>query len=155
MAAEIVTVRRATGNDIPFLVSNNLAMAKETENKLLDEKILTRGVRAFFEDDRYGFYCVAEIGGQPAGQLMITYEWSDWRNGVFWWIQSVYIPPAFRRKGVYSELYQFILAAAKTDRACGIRLYVDKDNLQAKKTYKHCGMQEAHYELFEVDFVLG
>jgi ribosomal protein S18 acetylase RimI-like enzyme len=149
-------IRRARKEDIPSIVRYNLAMAQETEDKILDRATLTRGVESILANDRYGFYVMAEVNAQPVGQLMITYEWSDWRNGLFWWIQSVYVAPEFRGKGIYRELYQFVFLQAKADASiCGIRLYVDKNNVHAKKVYERCGMREAHYDMFEVDFVIG
>jgi ribosomal protein S18 acetylase RimI-like enzyme len=130
-------------------------MALETEGKTLDISALMAGVQYLFLNPQYGFYCVAESEGRIVGQLMITYEWSDWRNGLFWWIQSVYIHADFRRQGVYRQLHEFILTESKAQKACGIRLYVDRNNLSAKKTYIQCGMTESHYDLFETDYVLG
>ena len=153
---EQVEIRRAEKKDIPFLVHGNRAMAKETENKVLEESVLSRGVEAVFENEWRGFYCVAEENGRPIGQLMITFEWSDWRNGVFWWIQSVYVEVKYRRKGIYKRLYAFIFDQARKDPSvCGLRLYVDKNNRRAKKVYERCGMNEAHYAMFEMDFVLS
>ena len=148
-------IRRAQKNDIPFITSFNQKMAKETENIQLDETILKNGVVSLFDQPQYGFYCVAEVDGRIVGQLMITYEWSDWRNGLFWWIQSVYIIPDFRGKGIYKQLHSFILKESSKHSVCGIRLYVDKDNTNAKNVYKKCGMSMSHYDMFESDFVLG
>ncbi len=150
-----VTIRRAEKRDKDTLVQFNKAMALETEKKSLDINILKSGVSQLLDHPEFGFYCVAETGGVVAGQLMITYEWSDWRNGLFWWIQSVYIHPEYRRMGMYRRLHEFILSESKRNNACGIRLYVDKDNLSAQKTYLACGMTVSHYDLFETDFVLG
>ena len=150
-----IQIRRAIPSDINTLVQFNLAMARETENKTLDINTLILGVQSLFQNPQFGFYCVGEAENRAVGQLMITYEWSDWRNGLFWWIQSVYIHPDFRRQGVYRQLHEFILNESKIQKACGIRLYVDRDNLSAKKTYIQCGMTESHYDLFETDYVLG
>lgn len=148
-------IRRARREDIGNIIYFNQAMALETEKKTLNPDILKAGVENLFALPQYGFYCVAESEGRLIGQLMITYEWSDWRNGLFWWIQSVYIHPDSRRMGIYRKLYDFILSESKKHTVCGIRLYVDKDNLAAKKTYLKCGMSASHYDLFETDFVLG
>jgi len=150
-----VLIRLAQKTDIPSIVSFNQEMAQETENKHLDEALLRKGVTNLFDHPQYGFYCVAECNGQIVGQLMITYEWSDWRNGLFWWIQSVYILPDYRGKGIYRQLHTFILEESSTHSVCGIRLYVDKDNTSAKNVYESCGMAKSHYDMFENDFVLG
>ena len=97
-------------------------------------------------------YFVAEQDGVPAGTLMFTFEWSDWRNGLWWWIQSVYVPPEFRRRGVYRALYAHVRALAEADAGvCGIRLYVENDNRIARSTYEALGMQDAHYRIYEQD----
>ena len=150
-----ITVRPATPDDIEFLVRGNAQMALETEALSLDIDRLRRGVKAVFDDPSRGFYLIAEINGTRAGQMMITYEWSDWRNGVFWWIQSVYTVPEFRRRGVFHALYAEATALAqKSGSVCGLRLYVDAHNLQAQATYRRCGMHETAYRLFEIDAVL-
>lgn len=150
-----ILIRHAQRTDIPTIVSFNHEMAQETENKHLDETILWKGVTNLFDQPQYGFYCVAEYDGQIVGQLMITYEWSDWRNGLFWWIQSVYIHPDFRGKGIYRQLHEFILNESSKLPVCGIRLYVDKNNLNAKNTYQKCGMTLSHYDMYETDFIFG
>ena len=150
-----ITVRPATHDDIEFLVHGNAQMALETENLSLDMDRLRRGVHAVFDHPSRGFYLIAEVNGTRAGQMMITYEWSDWRNGVFWWIQSVYTVPEFRLRGVFSALYaQAEALAGQNGSVCGLRLYVDVHNLQAQAIYRRCGMQETAYRLFEVDNVI-
>lgn len=143
-------IRQATIDDVPALVDFNQAIAQETEDRLLDEATLTAGVRRFLEQDRYGFYTVAEIDGKVVGSLMITYEWSDWRNGVLWWVQSVYVNREHRRQGIYKALYQNVRnLAAQRDDVCGFRLYVEKDNAVAQATYRALGMSETYYRLYE------
>jgi ribosomal protein S18 acetylase RimI-like enzyme len=143
-------IRRANPNDVESLVAFNQAMALETENKVLDSKTLTSGVKGILENQARGFYLVAEDQGEIAGSLMVTFEWSDWRNANFWWVQSVYILPQYRRQGVYSQLYNEIRRLADdSDNVCGYRLYVEKDNLAAQKTYESLGMSESHYLMFE------
>jgi ribosomal protein S18 acetylase RimI-like enzyme len=150
-----ITVRPATRDDAEFLVRGNKEMALETEALSLDVDRLRRGVHAVFEDPSRGFYLIAEINGTRAGQMMITYEWSDCRNGVFWWIQSVYTVPEFRRRGVFHALYtKAEMLAQQHDSVCGLRLYVDADNVNAQATYRRCGMHETAYRLFEVDNVI-
>lgn len=130
-------------------------MAWETERLRLNRARVQRGVIALLKDKAKGFYFVAEIGDQVAGQLMITFEWSDWRNCNFWWIQSVYVAPEFRERGVFRSLYAHVYKLAKTRRdVCGLRLYVEKENVRAQKAYARLGMKESHYKIFETDFVL-
>lgn len=149
-------IRPAVSSDIESLAQNHCAMALETENKSLQPQATLDGTRAVLDDPSKGFYLIAERSGQMVGQLQITFEWSDWRNGVFWWIQSVYVMPNARRTGVYRALYDFVLAEAKKAKnVCGVRLYVDKDNRNAQTTYQALGMQKAHYDMYEIDFVLG
>jgi GNAT superfamily N-acetyltransferase len=129
------------------------AMAQETENKTLPTGTILAGVERMISDPSLGFYLVAEADGGPVGCLGITFEWSDWRNGLFWWIQSVYIDPSYRRQGVFGGLYAHVTELAKnaTD-VCGIRLYVEHDNTNAQQTYLSLGMVETHYKLLEVEF---
>lgn len=143
-------IRLAKKEDAAALVDFNQAMALETEGKTLDSQILTQGVNAVFSDDKKGFYVVAEDDGKIAGGLMVTFEWSDWRNGWFWWIQSVYILPDYRGKRIYSLLYQFVKdEAQKQGDVCGFRLYVEKENEKAQKVYEKLGMESSHYLMYE------
>ena len=145
-----VKIRRATQSDARVLVEFNRAMALETEALELSEETLSAGVRNLFENPQFGFYVVAEDGGAPVGSLMITYEWSDWRDGLFWWIQSVYVRPDYRRRGIYRSLYMFAKReAARDPRVRGFRLYVEKGNRVAQETYERLGMAETHYKMFE------
>lgn len=147
-------IRTATMDDTLCIVEFNMAMAKETENKILDPDTALLGVRRLLEQPQYGFYLLAFNGEQPVGQLMITYEWSDWRNGLFWWIQSVYVRPECRGQGIYKALYEWILQTSRQHPDVkGIRLYVDQSNNTAKSVYEKCGMNKAHYDLYEIDFV--
>jgi GNAT superfamily N-acetyltransferase len=151
-----VIVRPATPADAEFLVRGNASMALETEHLSLDLDRLRDGVHALFEDPARGVYYVAELGRRRAGQMMITYEWSDWRNGVFWWIQSVWVEPEFRGRGVFKALYAHVEGLARqTSGVCGLRLYVERGNVRAQSTYERVGMKRTVYEIFEVDFVLG
>ena len=150
------TVRPATRDDLATLVAYNRGLARETEGRELDAATLAAGVRALLEDPRKGFYLVAERAGRVVGQLMVTYEWSDWRNGTFWWIQSVYVALDARRTGVYRALYDAVITAARAaGDVCGVRLYVEKANGPARQTYRALGMAAAVYDLYEVDFVLA
>jgi GNAT superfamily N-acetyltransferase len=118
------------------------------------------GVRALLGDAAKGTYFLAEAAGPEgtviAGQLLITYEWSDWRNGNFWWIQSVYVAQPFRGSGVFRALFQHVHELAKSNQdVCGLRLYMDAHNGPARQTYERLGLKETNYEIFEIDFVLS
>jgi len=131
-------------------------MALETENLELDEYRLREGVRAVLDNPERGFYLVAELNGKHAGQMLITFEWSDWRNGVFWWIQSVYTTPDSRRRGVFRCLYRHAESLAKKrGGVCGLRLYVEAHNHRAQAIYRKCGMNETPYRMLEVDYVIS
>jgi len=143
-------MRRAQKEDIDALIRFNEAMALETEGKNLPTGTLRKGVEAVFDDPQKGFYVVAEEDGRAVGGLMITFEWSDWRNGWFWWIQSVYVVPEARGKHVYSQLYYFVTLEAKAaGNVCGFRLYVEKENTHAQQVYKKLGMEETYYQMYE------
>ena len=139
--------------DINSLVDFNIKMAKETENKILNKKIVTKGVSEVLTDTSLGYYVIAKNKNTILGSLMITYEWSDWRNGMFWWIQSVYVEKEYRKQGVYKKMYSYIKDKALKDNSCtGIRLYVEQENKIAQSVYKKLEMKETHYKLFEIDF---
>jgi GNAT superfamily N-acetyltransferase len=143
-------IRIAVRDDADDLVGFNQAMARETEGKELERAVLEPGVRAVFDDGSKGFYVVAELEGRIIGALMVTYEWSDWRNSWFWWIQSVYILPEARGRRIYTKLYEFVKNKAAGDGSvCGFRLYVEKDNVRAQRVYEAVGMKASHYLMFE------
>ena len=145
-----MNIRIAAPEDADALVEFNQAMALETEGKQLNCEVLRQGVEAVFGDEKKGFYVVAEDAGRIVGGLMVTYEWSDWRHGWFWWIQSVYILPASRGQRVYSRLYEFVKGkAAEAGNVCGFRLYVENDNYHAQKVYEKVGMEASHYLMYE------
>jgi len=145
-----IRVREAQAQDRAILVEFNAAMALETEDKALDPSVLSAGVGAVLAEPQRGFYLIAECAGAVAGCLMITFEWSDWRNGDWWWLQSVYIVPAFRRRGVFRALYmQVERLAAAAPRVVGVRLYVERDNALAQHTYASLGLRETHYRMLE------
>jgi GNAT superfamily N-acetyltransferase len=128
-------------------------MALEAEHKQLDPVTVRLGVRAVLDDPAKGRYFVAERDGRVVGQLMITYEWSDWRNGTFWWIQSVFVTPDARRAGVFRTLFRHLEALAEGDQSvCGIRLYVERENERAQSTYRRCGLADGGYRVMEVDY---
>jgi len=143
-------IRRATTQDVAALVAFNQAMALETEGKSLDTATLTNGVSAVLDSDSRGFYLVAEQNSEVIASLMVTYEWSDWRNANFWWVQSVYVKPEHRRRGLYRALYAEVkeLAEAATG-VCGYRLYVERDNTIAQQTYESLGMAPTDYFMYE------
>lgn len=145
-----MNIRLAAKSDTDALVSFNQAMALETEGKSLDREVLTPGVAAVFEDEGKGFYVVAEAGGSVVGGLLVTFEWSDWRNKWFWWIQSVFIISEYRGQSIYSRMYDFVreLADRRGD-VCGFRLYVEKENRHAQRVYKRLGMSETYYLMYE------
>lgn len=144
-----ITVRPAQSTDLDALVAFNQGIARETEDKDLNESILRDGVATLLNDGALGFYIVAESEGQVVGCLMITREWSDWRNGVFWWIQSVYVDSQFRRQGIYRLLYERIKMLAENENVCGFRLYVERDNKIAQQVYGNLGMSETVYRMYE------
>ena len=148
--SEEVQVRLARARDAAAIARFNNAMAMETESRTLAETTVNAGVEAVFSSSDKGFYVVAERGGDIVGALMVTHEWSDWRNGFFWWIQSVYVEPELRRRGVYRRLYEFVVEQARAaGDVYGFRLYVERDNAVAQKVYSTLGMGETDYLMFE------
>jgi ribosomal protein S18 acetylase RimI-like enzyme len=155
-----LTIRRARPEDAPTIASFSAAMALETEGRRLDLDRLNLGTIALLQSPEHGFFLVAEQEQgdlrQLIGQLMITYEWSDWRNGTFWWIQSVYVAPQWRRQNVFRRMHEFVLATAKASpNVCGVRLYVEKSNDIAQAVYRKVGLAPSSYAVFETDFVLA
>ena len=150
-----MNIRNAKLGDAETIAEFNSAMALETEDLALDPNRMRAGVEAVLADDSKAFYLVAEVDGSLVGQLMVTYEWSDWRNGVFWWVQSVYVRPGHRGQGVYKSLYAETQSrATAAGNVCGIRLYVEHENERAQRIYEHLGMKNTSYHLYEVDFVI-
>ena len=147
--------RQARMSDAAIITDFNVRMAQETEHRRVNRARVRRGVMALLKDATKGAYFLAEANGLVAGQLSITTEWSDWRNGNFWWIQSVYVAPKFRQRGVFRALYSHVhkLAKSRCD-VCGLRLYVENNNTRAQNAYKRLGMKPTHYKFFEIDFVL-
>ena len=143
-------IRKATLNDSEGIQAFNITMALETEGKTLRPEAIAGGVRALIEDPNKGFYLVAEREDTVVGCLLVTKEWSDWRNGDFWWIQSVYVTSENRRQGIYRDMYRRLKELAKADgNVRGFRLYVEKENQAAQQTYERLGMQETHYKMYE------
>ncbi|MGS2722901.1 N-acetyltransferase family protein [Porticoccus sp. GXU_MW_L64] len=146
----MVSIRLASEGDRDNLVAFNCAMALETEGKTLDRDTVTAGVATLLQRPEMGFYLVAEQAGEALASLMVTSEWSDWRNGLFWWIQSVYVSPRHRRRGIYRQLYQAVQQrASEQGDVCGFRLYVEKHNRRAQQTYRALGMEETVYQMYE------
>jgi len=145
-----ITVRTAGPGDLDRLVAANLALASESEGRGLDEATVRRGVLRALEDPVRGGYWIAELAGRPVGSLLVTREWSDWRDGWFWWIQSVWVAPEAREKGVYKALHRAVLSAAmRSGDAVGLRLYVAATNSAAQRVYERLGMKATSYRLFE------
>jgi GNAT superfamily N-acetyltransferase len=148
-----IKVRPARASDLSVIVQFNQAMARETEGKELADAVIREGVGQLLADPARGLYFIAEIEDMIVGQTMVTLEWSDWRNGNFWWIQSVYVSPEFRRCGVFRALHTHIRDAAKKARGvCGLRLYVYENNHRAMEAYQNLGMERTHYAMFEEDW---
>lgn len=145
-----IRIRTAEHKDVEVIAELNLAMAWETEHVRLSKDTLTRGIEAVLANPRHGFYVVAKADGQVVGCLLITFEWSDWRCGLFWWIQSLYIRPLFRRRGIFRGLHEFVKTRALADGGvCGIRLYVEQSNQVAQQAYQQIGMHARSYRMFE------
>lgn len=146
-------MRLARPGDGARIVEWNLRLAEESEGLTLDAKTLARGVERVLADTDRGTYRIAELDGEPVGCLLVTHEWSDWRDGWWWWVQSVYVEPAARGRGIYDALHAAVIFAARErGDVVGLRLYVDKDNARAKRTYRRVGMDPSHYEVFEQPF---
>jgi GNAT superfamily N-acetyltransferase len=145
-------IRKAVASDAPVIAAFNLLLAEESEGRRLDEATAQAGVVGMLQDPSKGLYYLAEAEGAIVGQVMITYEWSDWRNGTIWWIQSVYVKPEFRRAGVFRTLFNYLrtLAQARKD-VCSLRLYVHTENTPAHESYIRLGMSLTQYEVFELE----
>ncbi|HNA86896.1 MAG TPA: N-acetyltransferase [Nitrospira sp.] len=161
ISADQLRIRPATVQDVDVLTTFSAAMAWETEHRRLDLARLRLGTQAVIDRPEQGQYYVADLHrNAPAdtvtvGQLLLTYEWSDWRNAQFWWIQSVYVDPAWRRQGVYRAMHQAVMALAQSRAdVCGVRLYVEGDNTVAQGVYERVGLTPSTYRIYESDFVL-
>jgi GNAT superfamily N-acetyltransferase len=144
-----IHVRRADLSDAETVASFNVAMALETENHVLDPSTIAAGVRAALSDERRALYFVAEIDGRVVGQTLVTFEWSDWRNGFIWWFQSVYVAPEFRGLGVFRAVHDVIEREARAAKSVGLRLYVWNENGRAQTTYGKLGWTDANYKVME------
>lgn len=147
----VLRVRHARHDDLTLMVRWAEAMAQETEHRQLDTDTVAGGIAAGLDDARRAVYFIAEIAGEPVGTMMYTREWSDWRNAWWWWIQSVYVPPERRRQGVYRALFRHVLALARqAGDVYGLRLYVERENVLAQRTYEQLGMRDAGYRMYEI-----
>lgn len=143
------TIRRAVAGDAAIISEFNLRLAAETEDLVLNPVVLIPGVEAALAPGSHAAYFVAESGGQVIGQVMITYEWSDWRNGAIWWFQSVYVHPDWRGGGVFRRLYEHVIRTGQQEGAVGFRLYVVDENTSAQEAYRRMGMKPSHYVVWE------
>jgi len=144
-----ISIRKARSEDAPSIIDFQQKMAWETEKLSLPSDIVTKGVYGVFENPTRGQYWVAEEEGRIVASLLITYEWSDWRNTNVWWFQSVYVLAEYRRKGIFRSMYSTIKNEAEREGVAGLRLYVETNNTRAQKTYESLGMQSEHYTMYE------
>jgi ribosomal protein S18 acetylase RimI-like enzyme len=145
----MITIRKAIPDDAGAIVRFQQAMAMETEGMELKTEVVTKGVMAVFHDQKKGQYYVAEDNNSVVASLMITFEWSDWRNANIWWFQSVYVIPDYRRKGIFRMMYDHVKKTGVAEGIAGLRLYVEAENIRAQRTYEAMGMDGAHYKTFE------
>ncbi|MCU0473827.1 MAG: GNAT family N-acetyltransferase [Bacteroidales bacterium] len=145
----MISIRQATPKDAPSIIDFQQKMAWETEKMHLPPETVTKGVHGVFEDSSRGEYFVAESEGRAVASLLITYEWSDWRNCNVWWFQSVYVVPEYRRQGIFRKMYTHIRNLAEEQGIAGLRLYVETKNERAQKTYEALGMGSGHYSFYE------
>jgi len=147
-----IHVREAVREDIPVIADYNQALARETESLKLDPKVLRSGVERAFDHQHLCWYFIAEVDGKAVGQTLITYEWSDWRDGVIWWMQSVYVHPDYRKRGVFQSIYKHIESLAQKDsQARAIRLYVKEGNHHGMNAYRRAGMADSGYVVYEAE----
>lgn len=145
----MIRIRKAVPADALAITEFQQKMAWETEQLLLVEDVIGKGVTAVFNEPSRGQYYVAEIDGKVVASLLITYEWSDWRNKNIWWFQSVYVLPGYRRRGIFRSMYSIILKESEKNNVAGLRLYVEANNSNAQKTYESLGMKCQHYRMYE------
>lgn len=146
-------IRAASQEDLATITAANIAMALETEHKRLDPDLARRGVQEALNRPEYARFMLAESGGRVVGQCMITYEWSDWRSALFWWIQSVYVDPEFRGRGVFKAIFEHVSELARgSGESCGLRLYVEAENKPAISTYQKLGMRPSGHIVYEIDW---
>jgi GNAT superfamily N-acetyltransferase len=147
-----VAIREADTRDCELIARFNVALARESEGLALELPVVRQGVQALVADRRKGIYFVADAAGAVIGQVLITYEWSDWRNGNIWWLQSVYVQQEFRRRGVFKMLLTHVLEQARRQtQVCSVRLYMDADNATARQAYERLGIKQTNYVVFETE----
>jgi GNAT superfamily N-acetyltransferase len=147
-----IRIRKATFGDVEVIAEFNEQLAQETEGLLLNKQQLRQGVENVLADTAKGAYWLAEVNGNVVGLVLVTTEWSDWRNGFFWWIQDVFVKKEWRGRGVFQALFEFVhQQAAEHPDVCGLRLYVEAQNARAKRVYQWLGMEHTHYEVYEAD----
>ncbi|MCB9230221.1 MAG: GNAT family N-acetyltransferase [Bacteroidia bacterium] len=144
-------IRTATQDDAPAIAQFQLNMAQETEDKQLDYQTVVTAVSEVFDDPYKGFYLVAQVDEKVVGSLLITFEWSDWRNANLWYFQSVYLVPEYRGMGIFSKMYHEVITLATNHGIYSVRLYVEKDNLHAQKVYEKLGMKQLPYYMYNID----
>lgn len=144
-----IIITKGQIEDVESIAQFQVDMAMESEGTQLDKDTVTKGVSAAMADENKGLYYIARVDGKAVGSLMLTREWSDWNNGWYWWIQSVYVEPDYRRQGVYKSMYQAVCTDAKQQNVAQVRLYVDKTNTRGQEVYSSLGMQESHYLIYE------
>ena len=143
-----LAIRPATPADAAVVADFNLRLAHESEAKALDPAVVRRGVGRVLADPHKGFYTLAEAGGEVVGQTLVTFEWTDWRDGWYWWVQSVYVRADWRRRGVFRAIYHHLHERAVADPdVVGVRLYVEHDNAAAQRTYEGLGLAVEPYKL--------
>lgn len=149
MSTRNCKIRRANPQDLDVLVRFNQALAQEIRGEGLDPHLLTQGVQAALSDSNRGFYTVVEIEEQAIAACLVTFEWSDWRNAWFWWLQDVYVEPGYRQQGIFRAIYTHLKSQAQAENACGLRLYVYKNNTRAQEAYQQVGMNPSSSIMFE------
>ena len=149
---KIIEIRIADISDLQIIFANNIKVSQETKNKKLNQSTIRNGVEEVLNNSNLGWYYLAEIDGNNAGQLMITREWTDLRNGYFWWIQSVFVQKIYRQKGVYTSLHKHVLSRAKKMGVVALRLYMDSKNKSAQKVYEQLRVKNSHYLFYEEDW---
>ena len=145
-----MNIRNARLGDAETIAKQNMLLAEESEKIILDYNIVLAGVQALLSDNKKGFYIVAEENGHVIGQMMITFEWSDWRNSMTWWVQSVYVQKQWRKKGIFVKLLQFVQDQSRTNQVHILRLYVHEHNTAAQKVYQKTGMEKQPYVFYQL-----
>ncbi|GAX34085.1 GNAT family N-acetyltransferase [Nodularia sp. NIES-3585] len=149
MNTNICIFRRAEFQDLTTLVNSNQALAQEARGEKLDSQLLTSGIQAVLVDPHRGFYTVGEVENKTVAVALVTFEWSDWRNAWFWWLQDIYVEPRYRQQGIFHAFYTHIKTQAQAAKVCGLRLYVYKGNIRAQEVYARVGMNPSNSVMFE------